>query len=200
MKTEDRKFEDESHPLNQFTLDETIQRPKTYPRTWQKATTYFVLILLGGGVGILGNQLIDRYFATPIPPAPASVPQITTRTTVPPANANFITNVVETVGPAVVRIDATQTVNTPAPEAFNDPFFRQFFGDNFPTSPSKEIVRGVGSGFIINGNGEILTNAHVVNNADTVTVTLKDGRTFKVHGVTEGLESRLDGAHRLQTS
>jgi Do/DeqQ family serine protease len=181
MKTEDRKFEDESHPLNQFAPDETmLQRPQTDPRTWQKATTYCVLIVLGGGVGILGNQLIDRYSATPIPPAPASVPQNPpARSTTPTANTTFITNVVDTVGPAVVRIDATQTVNTPTPEGFNDPFFRQFFGDNLPTPPSKEIVRGVGSGFIINGNGEILTNAHVVNNADTVTVTLKDGRTFK---------------------
>jgi S1-C subfamily serine protease len=40
-------------------------------------------------------------------------------------------------------------------------------------------VRGTGSGFILNANGQILTNAHVVNNADRVSVTLKDGRTFE---------------------
>ncbi len=54
-----------------------------------------------------------------------------------------------------------------------------FFGDQIPTQPQERVVRGVGSGFIINSNGQILTNAHVVNNADTVTVSFSDGRTVQ---------------------
>jgi S1-C subfamily serine protease len=70
---------------------------------------------------------------------------------------------------------------------FDDPFFRQFFGDPFSTLPREERLRGQGSGFIIDASGIILTNSHVVNGADKVTVTLKDGRVFegKVRGADE---------------
>jgi S1-C subfamily serine protease len=70
----------------------------------------------------------------------------------------------------------------------DDPFFRQFFGDDFfSQAPRQQRLRGQGSGFIVDGNGIILTNAHVVDKADRVTVTLKDGRVFdgKVQGADE---------------
>ena len=69
---------------------------------------------------------------------------------------------------------------------FDDPFFRDFFGQQLQP-PRKQRISGQGSGFIIDGSGIILTNAHVVNGADKVTVTLKDGRTFngKVQGTDE---------------
>jgi Do/DeqQ family serine protease len=92
--------------------------------------------------------------------------------------ANFVVDVVRQVGPAVVRIDASRTVTQESPEAFNDPFFRRFFGSQPPPFPDKKIQRGVGSGFIIESNGQILTNAHVVDGVTEVKVTLKDGRTF----------------------
>ncbi len=96
-------------------------------------------------------------------------------------DANFIASAVERVGPAVVRIDSARTVTTTSrPAIFNDPFFRDFFGDmGVPEQPAQRVERGTGSGFILNGNGTILTNAHVVEGADTVTVTLKDGRELR---------------------
>ncbi|HIK05460.1 MAG TPA: trypsin-like peptidase domain-containing protein [Trichormus sp. M33_DOE_039] len=91
---------------------------------------------------------------------------------------NFVVKVVQSVGGAVVRIDSARTVTARVPDEFNDPFFRRFFGDNVPSQPRQRVERGSGSGFIISASGQILTNAHVVDGADEVTVTLKDGRSF----------------------
>jgi S1-C subfamily serine protease len=109
---------------------------------------------------------------------------------VPPTDTrSFVAAAVNRVGPAVVRIDTDRTIATNAPDPFfDDPFFGGFFGEDiFPRMPKEYHQRGQGSGFIIDGNGIILTNAHVVSGADTVTVTLKDGRTFKgeVRGIDE---------------
>ena len=103
---------------------------------------------------------------------------------------NFVAAAVNRVGDAVVRIDTERTVaaNNIQSPFFDDPFFRDFFGrDVFPQLPKEYRQQGQGSGFIIDREGIILTNAHVVNNADKVTVKLRDGRTFKgeVKGVDE---------------
>jgi S1-C subfamily serine protease len=91
---------------------------------------------------------------------------------------NFIASAVEKVGPAVVRIDSARRVSNDVPDAFRNPFFRRFFGDDVPT-PRERVERGTGSGFILSSDGRILTNAHVVSGTDEVEVTLKDGRTFR---------------------
>ena len=105
-----------------------------------------------------------------------------------PASTSFVTAAVNRVGTAVVRIDTERTITRNVDPLFNDPFFRQFFGDDMlQRIPQEELLRGQGSGFIIDRGGVILTNAHVVDQADKVTVTLKDGRTLqgKVQGVDE---------------
>ncbi|WP_228015331.1 HhoA/HhoB/HtrA family serine endopeptidase [Leptolyngbya ectocarpi] len=89
----------------------------------------------------------------------------------------FIASVADQVGPAVVRIDSSRTVAQRS-GPFNDPFFREFFGDMWE-QPSTRVERGQGSGFVVEADGVIWTNAHVVEGADTVTVTLKDGREFR---------------------
>lgn len=95
-------------------------------------------------------------------------------------NPNFIAEAVEKVGPAVVRIDASRQVQGRS-EAFEYPFFRRFFGEELPVEPElpNRLEQGTGSGFIVSSSGQVMTNAHVVEGATTVTVTLKDGRTFE---------------------
>jgi len=104
---------------------------------------------------------------------------------------SFVAQAVNKVGPAVVRIDTERTVTQRAmPDPFlEDPFFRNFFGDDF-SRPRQQLMRGQGSGFIVDPSGVVLTNAHVVDGADRVTVTLKDGRTLD--GVVKGVDEVTD--------
>ena len=154
----------------------------THTAGWQKAVGYLSLVMLGSGLTFAGsyvashNQQISSQASTlaSVPVAPAEAAGLPGAT-----DSNFVTGVVDRVGPAVVRINTSRTVTSQVPDAFNDPFFRQFFGSQLPSGPQKQVERGIGSGFIIGADGRILTNAHVVSGADTVDVTLKDGRKFK---------------------
>lgn len=96
--------------------------------------------------------------------------------------------VADKIGPAVVSISTvhTQKFSRRGMSPFeNDDTFRQFFKDFFGDMPEQEFQqRGLGSGFIIDTDGYILTNQHVVEGADKIEVTLSDGRKFpaKVKG------------------
>jgi S1-C subfamily serine protease len=108
----------------------------------------------------------------------------------PIAQGSFVAEAVRSMGNAVVRIDTEKTISRKATvdPMLDDPFFRQFFGGGEMLAPPRnEMVRGQGSGFLIDQSGILLTNSHVVNGADKVTVTLKDGRKFegKVRGIDE---------------
>ena len=104
---------------------------------------------------------------------------------------SFVTAAIAKTGPAVVRIDTEKTIARRGDPIFDDPFFREFFGDRFGAQiPRERQVRGQGSGFITQKNGIVLTNAHVVSGADRVTVTLKDGREFA--GVVKGTDEVTD--------
>lgn len=73
----------------------------------------------------------------------------------------------------------------------DDEFFRRFFDDFFGEIPEREYKQvGLGSGVIIDAEGYILTNEHVVDDADKITVTLPDGREFK--GEMKGKDPRSD--------
>ncbi|WP_373987838.1 DegQ family serine endoprotease [Duganella sp. BuS-21] len=117
-------------------------------------------------------------------------------------------DLVDRVGPAVVNIRTTERpkqtprVNgLPADDEMQE-LLRRFFGGNVPApqgrtprrqAPSDEPVqRGVGSGFILSADGYVLTNAHVVDGADEVFVTLTDKREFKAKVL--GADARTDVA------
>ena len=148
--------------------------------SWQKPVTYLSLVLLGAAIPFSGNYLQAQNSIAAQPDTQGIVPPSTNIASLPPTtDTNFVTAVVEKVGPAVVRIDSSRTVTRQNPEIFRDPLFRQFFGSELPRQQQRQIQRGAGSGFIISADGRILTNAHVVDGADTVSVTLKDGRKYQ---------------------
>ncbi len=116
------------------------------------------------------------------------------------AAALDVADLVERYGPAVVNISTTKIVQQreqnvfPFPEDGDMPdFFRRFFppGVTPRGAPMREIpARGEGSGFIVSGDGYILTNAHVVQGVDEVTVKLTDKRKFTAKVV--GYDTRTD--------
>ena len=111
------------------------------------------------------------------------------------------TELVEKQGPAVVNISTAQNVreraNMPQMPNLdeNDPFYefsRRFMPQNPGQSPREFSTRSLGSGFIISADGYILTNAHVVDGADEITVRLTDKREFKAKVI--GADKRTDVA------
>lgn len=91
---------------------------------------------------------------------------------------NIITETVKKVSPAVVGINVIEIrqYRDPFSYFFDDPFFRQFFGDR---GNYRQRVQGLGSGYIISPDGYIVTNDHVAGNASDITVTLTDGSHYK---------------------
>ena len=87
--------------------------------------------------------------------------------------------IIKRVAPAVVNISTSGHVTLQQSPFFNDPFFQQFFG--MPNQPSmQQNFQALGSGVIVNAaKGYILTNNHVIENADKITVTTYDNRSFK---------------------
>lgn len=91
---------------------------------------------------------------------------------------NILTETVKDVSPAVVGINVIQIkqYQDPFSSFFDDPFFRQFFGNR---GTYRQKIRGLGSGFIISPDGYILTNDHVAGNASEITVTMTNGKHYK---------------------
>ena len=160
-----------------------------------------LLLFFGAAVGAVSgrylpnSQTLPPSTSTPqgLIPQPAAPHQSRAlplpRTANDDEELNFIARAVEKVGPAVVRIDAERPASPPS-SSFNQPFFRRFFGDELPQSPPDPREQGTGSGFILTSDGEVLTNAHVVEGAKTVKVTLKDGSVLV--GQVMGIDSMTD--------
>jgi Do/DeqQ family serine protease len=101
--------------------------------------------------------------------------------------------VVKMVAPAVVNIYTKKVVRQQALSPFfDDPFFKQFFGDQFNFGGSRERVQNaLGSGVIVEADGLVVTNNHVIDGADEIRVVLNDGREFEAELVAQEEEMDL---------
>lgn len=134
----------------------------------------------------------QSHAVSPMPQSAGATPMVDAR-----ALPDFST-LVEAVGPAVVNISTTQSVRAakfdgggPADEAMQE-FLRRFGIPYDGGRQSQPPRRGMGSGFIVSEDGYLLTNAHVVADAEEVTVKLRDKRDFKAKVI--GSDQRTDVA------
>ncbi len=96
---------------------------------------------------------------------------------------------VKKAAPAVVNIYTRRTVKTRPPAFFNDPIFRQFFGEQMGM-PRERVERSLGSGVIVRPDGVVVTNNHVIKDSDEITVVLGDRREFEARIL--GTDERTD--------
>ncbi len=142
-----------------------------------------VLLALGGVLA----TLIGEWLGHPVLAAGSTVPVYIARPVAAPSAAPAAPNsagfaaVVKPALPAVVNISSSRVVrtqNSPMAPFLNDPFFRQFFGNQFNV-PRERREKSLGSGVIVSPEGYILTNNHVVDGATDIKVYLSDKREFK---------------------
>lgn len=141
-------------------------------------------------------------FGSASPPTPA---EARSGGALPEEGVTFLTKtgealseIAELVKPSVVSIITTKTTGGGSMQGFgpffNDPFFRRFFGDRFGENPHfktpERKQEGLGSGVIVDSGGYILTNNHVIDGADEISVILSDDREFQAELV--GTDPKTD--------
>lgn len=149
-------------------------------------------------VGLAAGGLWRWLHAEDVPPAgPHQMPPVKVDAApLDRSNRGVITSyadALEQIRHCVVSVYSTRIVRSRGPGfPFNDPFFRRFFGP-VPDQPTEErIPGGMGSGVLISGDGYILTNNHVVEGSDELSVALPDGRELPAHVV--GTDPKTDVA------
>jgi len=140
---------------------------------------------LAAGALLLTGSVIGWSFSTAdtarvdaAPAAGAAPPAAAARTL--GAGVDSYADVIAETTPAVVTIRAERRVRSVSDQLPDNPLFREFFGERFRGTPRQPERRegGMGSGVVVRADGYILTNHHVVGNAEQVTVELTDGRSL----------------------
>ncbi|MFB3102185.1 MAG: Do family serine endopeptidase, partial [Alphaproteobacteria bacterium] len=106
---------------------------------------------------------------------------------------------VKQAAPAVVNIFTRKAVTRQVSPLFDDPFFRRFFGDALPRQRRERIENSLGSGVIVQSDGLIVTNFHVISGADEIKVVLADRREFTATVLREDERSDL-AVLKIETS
>lgn len=143
-------------------------------------------------LGVLATLIILKWLPRSLPwgPSPASQPILAGASTghlaaapadeVSSSRRNAIVRAAEIAGPAVVSISVTQVrivSRSPFGPMFRDPLFEHFFPEL--RREYRQRIKSMGSGFLIDSDGHILTSEHVVENASQIVVNLADGRQFE---------------------
>ncbi len=165
-----------------------------FQRAWFKALTLALYALVFVSLGVY----LHRTFG-PAMPGPAGSPRRTAGSPLPPSSGteeNPFIRVAEQATPAVVNISTVSTKRrgpSPLMKHFgNDPRFRDFFDRFFEGSPDRRPQTSLGTGAIIDKAGHILTNNHVIKDADQITVKLASKQEFKARVV--GADAKSDVA------
>jgi serine protease DegS len=127
-------------------------------------------------VGLAIAFLIIVFWPQLIPQRTVEIRQAPSDTTSRPGSGPVsYAQAVDKAAPAVVNVNTAKVVTFRPNPFFDDPLFRQFFGGNL--APQRRLETSLGSGVIISAPGYILTNYHVIDGADAIQVSLRDGRT-----------------------
>jgi Do/DeqQ family serine protease len=163
------------------------------PRKGRRAAAGTALLLAGSLFGWTASGFGSEDAPVPVIPAVEKLEDGT---------AASYADIVDRVAPAVVTIRSERTVRMTSQALPDHPFFRDFFGDRLPDPRRMPDRRegGMGSGVIVRQDGYILTNQHVVDGAEQVTVEATDGRSFKAKVVGSDAPSdlavlKIDGAN-----
>lgn len=141
--------------------------------------SFIVFLILTSGI-LIGKYFFKNFNSTEqnqnVTPVQNSVQE--KNNNISETRENAITRAVKKVSPAVVGINVEEVreVQDPFSMFNNDPFFKQFFGNR---GPQKQVVKELGSGYIISPDGYILTNDHVAGNATKISVTMTNGETIE---------------------
>ncbi|QID19260.1 DegQ family serine endoprotease [Nitrogeniibacter mangrovi] len=174
-------------------------------KAFKRSAVVLAMAVAAGSGYVAARHGIGEVHAATAPVAAAATP-------VPTMTLPDFQSIVSRYGPAVVNVSIEGTVKqsgavmTPfGPMDPSDPFSQFFrrFGPQAQMPQAERVIHGLGSGFIVSSDGIILTNAHVVDEADTVTVKLTDKREFKakvlgVDKLTDVAVLKID-AHNLPT-
>ena len=148
---------------------------------------YFVqAAAFGLAVGVAITVLWPRA-RSPIP-TPALVAPAAPSPVPAPPTANSFAPAVERAAPSVVNIYSTKVITRGYNPLLDDPVFRRFFGRE--PVPRQRLESSLGSGVLLDGDGYIVTNHHVIADADDIEVALRDGRS--AHAKLIGSDSVTD--------